>query len=86
MPIALAPSPKTEPSSEGMMPMLGLISSTQPIASSSGGVAIGIKMPARKRSRPGMSVRSTSQASTAASAMPKAVLPAAKISVSATRR
>ena len=68
----------------GTMPMRGLRISAQPIASSSGGVTIGIRMAPRNRFRPGRSVRSSSQLKPIATTIAKIVLPAAKISVFST--
>ena len=64
-----------------MMPMRGLRISTQPIARSSGGVTIGIRIAAANRLRPGRSVRSISRLSASAMAIATAVLPTAKTTV-----
>ena len=62
-----------------MMPILGDSTSTQAIASSRGGVAIGMTIAARNRLRAGRSVRSRSQLSAVAMTRARNVLPPANI-------
>ena len=78
--------PMSGASATETMPMRGASTSAQPIASSSGGVAIGIRIMARNRWRAGRSVRSSSQLSAVATTIASIVLAAAKINVLRTSR